>query len=209
MHQWSRTHQNDSSHRGARHSSVDVTRDIDAAVVQELPEKLHGVVYAPGSINLAAFRSLKVETFIQDYQVNLLGAVRVLQQVQDRLFAAAGSSVVMMSTVAVAQGMQFHTSVAAAKGAVEGFARSLAAEWAPRGVRVNVVAPSLTDTPLAARLLNSEKKAAAAAARHPLGRVGTAEDQARAVCFLLDRKNSWITGQVLPVDGGLAALSGF
>ncbi len=205
---WSRRERKDLVEQGVTCQSVDVTTDFDTESFS-LPEILHGVVYAPGTINLAPFRMLKLDTFLQDYQVNVLGAVRVLKGVEERLFAAQGASVVLFSTVAVRRGMQFHTSIAAAKGAVEGLTISLAAEWAGRKVRVNAVAPSLTDTPLASRLLGNEKKAEAAAQRHPLGRVGTPDELGRATCFLLHGDTSWITGQVLGVDGGLGALSGF
>lgn len=201
---WNRRTTEEPALAGARQSTVDVT--ADAPLQGELPDMLHGLVYAPGTINLGSFRQLKPEIYRQDFEVNLVGAVRVLQAVHEPLLAAGGASVVLFSTVAVQTGMAFHASVAAAKGAVEGFARSLAAEYAPKQVRFNVVAPSLTDTPLAGRLLSTEKKAEAAAERHPLKRVGTVGDQARAVLFLLDPENSWITGQVVGVDGGLGTL---
>jgi NAD(P)-dependent dehydrogenase (short-subunit alcohol dehydrogenase family) len=110
----------------------------------------------------------------------------------------------MFSTVAVTTGMPFHASVAAAKGALEGLTRSLAAEWAPK-VRVNAVAPTITDTPLAGRLLNSDEKRATASARHPLKRVGTAQELAEAARWLLSDA-TMVTGQVLHVDAGLSAL---
>lgn len=112
---------------------------------------------------------------------------------------------VMFSTVAVSQGLPMHASVAAAKGAVEGLTRSLAAELAP-SIRVNCIAPSLTDTPLAERLLSSEQKRTAMAERHPLKRVGTVDDMASLAEFLLTDHASWITGQVIGVDGGMSRL---
>lgn len=210
---WSRRDDPDLAERGAVQVPRDITKSIDAATI-DLPGELHGLVYAPGTISLAPFKRLTPELFQSDLEVNLLGAVRVLQAVLDRLLAAGaagdasnGASVVLFSTVAVARGMAFHASVAAAKGAVEGFARSMAAEYAPRRLRFNVIAPSLTDTPLAANLLGSEKKAEAAAERHPLKRTGVPGDMAGAALFLLDPENSWITGQVLGVDGGLGSLA--
>ena len=167
------------------------------------PENINGLVYAPGSINLKPFRGLKISDFQADLNVNLLGAVNVLQWAQKSF--AADASVVLFSTVAVSQGMPFHASVAAAKGAVEGLVRSLAAEWAPK-VRVNAVAPSLTDTPLAERLLNNDAKREGAAKRHPLQRFGTAQDVANAALFLLGDESRWMTGQVLGVDGGISTL---
>lgn len=167
------------------------------------PENINGLVYAPGSINLKPFRGLKPSDFQSDFNVNVLGAVNVLQWAQKSF--AADASVVLFSTVAVSQGMPFHASVAAAKGAVEGLVRSLAAEWAPK-VRVNAVAPSLTDTPLAERLLNNEAKREGAAKRHPLQRFGAAQDVANAALFLLGDESLWMSGQVLGVDGGISTL---
>lgn len=178
-----------------------------AAPLPEAPASIQGLVYCPGTITLKSFRALSEADFRHDLEVNLLGAVRVLQACQPRLSGADGgaASVVLFSTVAVAQGMPMHASIAAAKGAVEGLCRSLAAEWAPR-VRVNCVAPALVDTPLAARLLSSPEKREALAARSPMRRLGTPADAAALACFLLSAESGWITGQVLGVDGGLSAL---
>jgi NAD(P)-dependent dehydrogenase (short-subunit alcohol dehydrogenase family) len=188
---------------GNTHYTFDLSTD-DLATIP-LPEQIHGLMYAPGSINLKPFRGLKRSDFEHEFAINALGAVDVLQWAQKTLTATPGASVVLFSTVAVTQGMPFHASVAAAKGAVEGLTRSLAAEWAPK-VRVNAIAPSLTNTPLAERLLNNEAKQEAAAKRHPLQRVGTPEDIANAALFLLSEQSSWITGQILGVDGGMSAL---
>ncbi len=171
----------------------------------DLPDALHGVVYCPGSINLKPFRSLKPDAFRADFEINVVGAVKILQATQRLLQKTENSSVVLFSTVAVGQGMPYHASVAASKGAIEGLTKTLAAEWAPK-VRVNGVAPSLTDTPLAARLLSSDERREASAQRHPLKRVGTVSDISEAVCFLLSEKSGWMTGQILGVDGGISAL---
>ena len=175
---------------------------------QEIPEitgAVDGVAYCPGSINLKMFRSLKPEEFLQDFELNVMGAVRLLQKLQIGLKAVPGSSVVLFSTVAVQQGMAFHSSIAAAKGAIEGLTRSLAAEWAP-AIRVNAIAPSLVETPLSAKLLSSPEKAEASAKRHPLARVGKPEDIASMAVFLLGEQSGWITGQVMGVDGGMSVL---
>jgi NAD(P)-dependent dehydrogenase (short-subunit alcohol dehydrogenase family) len=103
-------------------------------------------------------------------------------------------------------GLGFHSSISSAKGAVEGLAKSLAAEWAPNKIRVNVVAPSLTDTPLASALLGNEDKKEASNKRHPLGRYGQPEDIAGAAVFLLSTDASWMTGQVLHLDGGMSSV---
>ena len=181
---------------------LDVTGEgLDLAGV---PEKLDGFVYCPGSINLKPFKMLSPEAFQKDMEINFSGLIRVLHEIMPRF--NEGASLVFFSTVAVGSGMPFHTSVAASKGAIEGFARSLAAEYAPR-LRVNVIAPSLVDTPLATRLLNHEKKREKMAERHPLKRVGTPADIAGMAAFLLSEDSSWMTGQVLGVDGGISTLN--
>lgn len=178
----------------------------DTLPLEQLPSKIDGFVYCPGSINLRPFRGLKSEAFYNDFEVNVMGAVRCLQSIQPLLAASEQASVVLFSTVAVQTGMPFHTSVATSKGALEGLARSLAAEWAPK-VRVNVIAPSITDTPLANRFLNNDAKKEKASLRHPLKRIGTTEDVAQLATFLLTDKSSWMTGQVLGLDGGMSSLN--
>jgi 3-oxoacyl-[acyl-carrier protein] reductase len=178
----------------------------DFQCFSSLPDVLHGVVYCPGSINLKAFNRLTLNDFQQDFHINVLGAVGVLQAVLPKLKRAETASVVLFSTVAVQTGMGFHTSVAAAKGAVEGLTRSLAAEWAMQKIRVNAIAPSLTDTPLAKNLLATDEKKEASNRRHPIGRYGTANDVAAMANFLLNDEASWITGQIFGVDGGLGSL---
>lgn len=170
-----------------------------------LPEKLDGVAYCPGSINLKPFARIKPEAFKEDFELQVLGAIKVLQSVSPKLKAAENSSVVLFSTVAVQMGFNFHTQVAASKGALEGLTRSLAAEWAP-SIRVNAIAPSVTDTPLASKLLGSDEKKEANAQRHPLKKIGLPEDIAEMATFLLSEKSSWMSGQVLHVDGGMSSI---
>lgn len=167
---------------------------------------LDGLAYCVGSINLKPFNRLSQDDFLKDYQLNVLGAVKVIQNVLNALKKSETSSIVLFSTVAVAVGMNFHASIAAAKGAVEGLAKSLAAEFAVNKIRVNVIAPSLTDTPLAKNLLSTPEKKEASAKRHPLNRVGTATDMASAATFLLSSEASWISGQVIGIDGGMSKL---
>jgi 3-oxoacyl-[acyl-carrier protein] reductase len=185
--------------------SHDVTdgTDLDSST---LPERLDGFVYCPGSINLRPFRSLKLSTFEEDLNINFLSMVKSLQKVINNLKKSGNSSVVLFSTVAVKVGMPFHTSVSASKGAIEGFARSLAAEYAP-GVRVNVIAPSLTDTPMAERFLNNDLKKEKVGDKHPLKRHGNPNDIAKSVVHLLSDNSSWVTGQILGIDGGMSAIN--
>lgn len=181
---------------------TDVRND---ASLPALEGALDGLVYCPGSINLKPFGRLTRQDFNEDMEINLYGAIRVIQHVLPNLKQADSASVVLFSTVAVQSGMAFHASVAAAKGAVEGLTRSLAAEFAPK-IRFNCIAPSLTDTPLAEKLLNTDEKKANGAMRHPLKKTGTAEDIAAMAEFLLSDKSTWITGQILHVDGGLSSI---
>jgi 3-oxoacyl-[acyl-carrier protein] reductase len=178
----------------------------DTLDVSKLPSVLDGLVYLPGSINLRPFKGIKPETFQEDLNINFVAMVRVLQTVLPQLSASEQASIVLFSSVAAQVGMPFHTSVAASKGAVEGFAKALAAEYAPK-MRVNVIAPSLTDTPLADKFLNNDIKREKSAERHPLKRVGTPEDMAQMAAFLLSDKSTWMTGQVLGVNGGMGSLS--
>lgn len=187
---------------GVNHIVFDASSDVLDTTY--LPDNLHGFVYLPGSINLKPFKMLSAEAFEADFQLNFMGMVKTLKTVLPKL--AEGTSVVLFSTVAVGVGMPFHTSVAASKGALEGFSKSLAAEMAPK-IRVNVIAPSLTDTPLAEKLLNNDAKREKMAERHPLKRVGTPEDIASVAAFLLSDQSTWITGQIIGVDGGISTLN--
>ncbi|MGW8121181.1 SDR family NAD(P)-dependent oxidoreductase [Roseivirga echinicomitans] len=189
---------------GANYIFLDVNQM--STELDVLPEVLHGVVYAPGSINLKPFHRIKLEDFQADLNINLFGAIKVLQACMTRLKKAEGAAIVLYSTVAVNVGMNFHSSVATAKGAVEGLAKSLAAEWAAMGIRVNVLAPSLTDTPLAERLLATDDKKEASNKRHPIGRYGQPSDLGHLTNLLLSDEGSWITGQIIGVDGGMSTL---
>lgn len=185
--------------------------DVNEASMEldDLPAELHGLAYCPGTIRLRPFQRLSREEFLEDIQINFLGAVNVIQSCLPRLRKSkTGASIVLFSTVAVQTGMPFHASIASAKGAVEGLTRALAAEFAPR-IRVNAIAPSLTETPLAENLLSNEAKRSASAERHPLKRIGSPRDIAQLAVYLLSDSGSWITGQIMHVDGGMGALRVF
>ncbi|MFT4601448.1 MAG: NAD(P)-dependent dehydrogenase (short-subunit alcohol dehydrogenase family) [Arenicella sp.] len=181
---------------------LDVTSDFD---LDFLPDQLDGLVYCPGTINLKPFKRLKPSDFIEDINLQVIGAIKVIQAVLPLLKKAENASILLFSTVAVQSGFNFHSQVSVSKGAIEGLTKSLAAEFAPT-IRVNAIAPSLTDTPLSAGLLNTDQKREANANRHPLKRIGTAEDIARAAAFLISEKASWISGQIIHVDGGMSSL---
>lgn len=188
---------------GVKHIQFDVENNsID---LTELPSSIHGLTYLPGTINLKPFHRFTDEEFISDFKLNTVYAAKLIRELLTPLKAAGNSSIVLFSTVAVQQGMPFHASVAMAKGALEGLTRSLAAELAPK-IRVNAIAPSITDTPLASKILSNDDKKKASGERHPLKRVGEARDIAQAAAYLLSTDSSWITGQILSVDGGMSSL---
>lgn len=189
--------------QNVKHVVVDVTCDvIDKSM---LPDEIQGLAYCPGSINLKSFRGLTPEVFREDFELNVVGAVKCVQAGLTALKKGRPASVLLFSTVAVGQGIPMHASVAASKGAIEGLTRTLAAEFSP-DIRVNCIAPALTNTPLAERFFTSEEKAAALAERYPLKRTGTVDDLASIGEFLLNQQSGWITGQVIGVDGGMSTI---
>ncbi len=177
----------------------------DILDLASLPLSLDGVAYCPGSINLKPFHRLTDQEFIDDFMLNAVGAAKTIRTILPLLKNTHQSAIVLFSTIAVTQGMPFHASIAMAKGAVEGLTKSLAAELSPK-IRVNCIAPSLTNTPLASRLLATEEKKIASAERHPLKKVGEPTDIASLAAFLLTNSSSWITGQIIHIDGGMSTL---
>lgn len=186
---------------GANHTVLDIINDDLPAI----NTPIDGLVYFPGTINLKPFRALNTDDFIADLEINLLGAVKVLKSYLKNLLDSEAASVVLLSSVAAGTGMAYHSSIASAKGAVEGFTRAMAAEYAGK-IRFNAVAPSLTDTPLAEKLLRTDAQREQIAANNPMKRIGAPTDIAEMIYFLLTDKASWINGQVIHVDGGLSTL---
>jgi NAD(P)-dependent dehydrogenase (short-subunit alcohol dehydrogenase family) len=182
---------------------LDPNQSLDA--LDNIPEDIHGLVYCPGTINLKSLQRLTLEDLKAEMEVNFYGAFNVIKKVLPNLKKNDGASVVLFSTVAANTGMPMHSSIAASKSALEGFAISLAAELAPR-VAINCVAPSIVDTKLASHILSTDERKEASAQRHPLKSIGTSKSIATSAYFLLSAKENWITGQVISADGGLSTL---
>ena len=182
---------------------LDPNKSLD--VLDDLPEDIDGLVYCPGTINLRSLQRLTLEDIKNEMEVNFYGAFNIIKKVLPNLKKNDGASVVLFSTVAVKTGMPMHSSIAAAKGAVEGLAKSLAAELAPR-VAINCIAPSIVDTKLAANILSTDERKQASADRHPLKTIGSINSIANSAYFLLQAKENWISGQIFRPDGGLSAL---
>ncbi|MBE0662770.1 MAG: SDR family oxidoreductase [Bacteroidales bacterium] len=172
----------------------------------EIPSSVDALLYFPGTINLKPFNSLKIDDFQSDYEINFLGAVKAINAFYRPLRKSGNGSIVMVSSVAAKVGMPYHASIASAKAAVEGLTRSLAAEFAPH-IRVNCIAPSLTDTQMASKLLSTEDRKNSIVQRNPMKQIGKPEDLAAMAEFLISEKSAWITGQVIGVDGGMSTLN--
>lgn len=198
----SRREHSEVNHTNYTHFSFDLIGDSWDTI--PFPEQIDGLVYCPGSIQLKPLKMLTDKVIREDMEINFFGAINCIKALSDRL--QQNSSILLFSTVAVQQGMPFHASISSAKGAIEGLTRSLAAEFAPK-VRVNAIAPSIVDTPLAKRLLNNDRKRELISDKHPLKRVGEVEDISELACFLLSASASWITGQIIGVDGGKSSIS--
>lgn len=166
-------------------------------------ENISGIVYFPGTIVLKPFKQLGLEDFKNDYDINVLGLLKILKYYQSSLID--GSSLVFISTVAAKLGMPFHSSISMCKASLEALAISLAAEWAPK-VRVNCVAPSLVNTKLAKRFFRNDKQKEMMSERHPLKKTGKSEDISHTIEFLLSNKSNWVSGQVFNIDGGMSSL---
>jgi NAD(P)-dependent dehydrogenase (short-subunit alcohol dehydrogenase family) len=166
-------------------------------------ENISGIVYFPGTIVLKPFKQLGLDDFKNDYDINVLGLLKILKYYQSSLID--GSSLVFISTVAAKLGMPFHSSISMCKASLEALAISLAAEWAPK-VRVNCVAPSLVNTKLAKRFFRNDKQKEMMSERHPLKKTGKSEDISHTIEFLLSNKSNWVSGQVFNIDGGISSL---
>ena len=173
-------------------------------ISQEFKDDIFGIAYCVGSINLKPLKITKDEDFIDSFKINTLGAINAIRINQESL-AKNNGSILLYSTIAVKQGFTNHTIVSTAKGAIEGLTLSLAAEFAPK-VRVNCIAPSLTDAKMTQKLISNETIKKAIENMHPLPKIGSGEDFSDIGSFLLSDKNSWITGQIFHIDGGRSTL---
>ncbi len=185
------------THENLKHHSCDVLND-------ELPEleSMDGLVYCPGSINLKPFARLSLDDFKEDFEINVLGAVKSIQKYLEVLKKGEQPSIVLFSTVACKLGMPYHASIATAKSGVEGLVKSLGAELAPN-IRINAIAPTVTDTDLASKLLRNDKMIENMTERHPLKKFLKPEEVAGMAAFLLSNNAASISGQVFEMDCGI------
>jgi 3-oxoacyl-[acyl-carrier protein] reductase len=189
----------DFSHNNLTHFSLDILTD-------ELPEidKIDTLIYCPGSINLKPISRLKLEEFRDDFEINVVGAVKTIQKYLPKLKEGNSPNILLFSTVASKLGMPFHASVAAAKSAVEGLTKSLGAELAPT-IRVNAIAPTVTDTDLASKLLRNDRMIENITERHPLKKYLQPKEVADLATFLTSDKAKSISGQIFELDCGIVS----
>lgn len=187
------------NHSNIMHYTCDVTTD-------ELPllEEIHGLVYCLGNINLKPFKRLTLDDFQNDFNINVKGAIKAIHAYEEVL-SKNNSSVVFFSTVASKLGIPFHASIACSKSAIEGLTKSLAAEYATK-IRFNAIAPTITNTTLAGRLLRNEKQLEIMKQRHPLKKILEPAEVAELACYLLSDKASGMTGQIIPIDAGIVSI---
>ena len=189
----------DFSHNNLTHFSLDILTD-------ELPEidKIDTLIYCPGSINLKPISRLKLEEFRDDFEINVVGAVKTIQKYLPKLKEGNSPNILLFSTVASKLGMPFHASVAAAKSAVEGLTKSLGAELAPT-IRINAIAPTVTDTDLASKLLRNDRMIENITERHPLKKYLQPKEVADLATFLTSDKAKSISGQIFELDCGIVS----
>lgn len=171
----------------------------------EIETPLNNIIYCPGTINLKPFHRYSEQELLNDFRINVTGFLKIFSFFKKNLLNSENASVILFSSVAAQKGISFHTQVACSKGAIEALTRTLAAELAPK-IRINAIAPSLLDTPLSEKFLNTDKKIETNKERHPMKEIGDPNDVAELAEFLIDDNAKWITGQVINIDGGLSTL---
>lgn len=187
------------THDNLTHYNGDILKD-------ELPEieSLDGLVYCPGSINLKPISRLSLDEFREDFEINVLGAVKCIHKYSDILKKGMKPSILLFSTVASKLGMPYHASVATSKSAIEGLVKSLGAEFAPT-IRINAIAPTVTNTDLASKLLRNDKMIEIITERHPLKKFLNPDEVAGMAEFLLSDKAASISGQIIEMDYGIVS----
>ena len=180
-------------------------KKYDFSAFPEIADQIDGLVYLPGTINLKLFARLTQAEFVTDFQINTLGAVAFVQAYLNNIKKMPNASIVFLSSVAASIGLPFHSSIAMAKGGIEGLTKALAAEFAP-SIRVNCVAPSLVNTPMGDKFINTPDKMEQMKKRNPLQKIGNPTDVANAIVFLLSEESAWVTGQVIAIDGGMSKI---
>jgi NAD(P)-dependent dehydrogenase (short-subunit alcohol dehydrogenase family) len=171
----------------------------------DFPDCIDGLIYCPGVIKLRQFHRTTTDQFLEDYKIQVLGAINSIQVLLPHLKKSEQASIVLFSSIAASRGFKYHSLVSSSKGAIEGLSKTLAAEFAPI-IRVNVIAPSITDTPLAQNFLNSEIKRDFHRKMNPLNKFGSPSDISELAFYLLSEKSSFITGQIFHIDGGISTI---
>lgn len=192
--------------KSKNHQIIDIVNSDDIELIN-LPEEIHEFYYLPGSITLKPFKMTKLNDIKNDFDINILGFVKVLHQISQKL-AKGNGAVVSFSSVAAKIGLEYHTSVSIAKGALEALNKSLAAEYS-KSIRFNTIALSLSDTKMANQLLNNEKKIELATMRNPMGKIGNPTKIAKLATFINNPECDWLTGESISFDGGMKSLKVF
>jgi NAD(P)-dependent dehydrogenase (short-subunit alcohol dehydrogenase family) len=187
------------THTNLSHYNIDI-------LTSDLPdlEDVSSVIYCPGSINLKPIGRISLDEFREDFEINVVGAVKIIQKYLPSLKKSTNASILLFSTVATKLGMPYHSTVAASKSAIDGLVKTLGAELAPK-IRVNAIAPTITKTDLASKLLRNEKVIENMIERHPLKKILMPEEVAKMAKFLISTDASSISGQIFNLDAGIVS----
>jgi NAD(P)-dependent dehydrogenase (short-subunit alcohol dehydrogenase family) len=187
------------THTNLSHYNIDI-------LSSDLPdlEDVSSVIYCPGSINLKPIGRISLDEFREDFEINVVGAVKIIQKYLPSLKKSTNASILLFSTVATKLGMPYHSTVAASKSAIDGLVKTLGAELAPK-IRVNAIAPTITKTDLASKLLRNEKVIENMIERHPLKKILMPEEVAKMAKFLISTDASSISGQIFNLDAGIVS----
>ena len=189
----------DYNHENYNHIQLDATLDNFPDL-----EKIDSLVYCPGSINLKPISTLSIEDFRNDFELNVIGAVKSIKKYLPLLKKGENPSILLFSTVATKLGMPYHASVSASKSAIDGIVKTLGAELAPK-IRINAIAPTITNTELASKILRNEKVLENMIERHPLKKILSADEVAKMAKFLITEDGSSISGQIINMDAGIVS----